>query len=59
MPEQEFKAWYDWVKEIVDVYQDVRTRTAAIAGFFAANSEEVFTGDEVSQILALRYREKG
>lgn len=47
MPEQEFKAWYDWVKEIVDVYQDVRTRTAAIAGFFAANSEEVFTGDQV------------
>ena len=46
------------MKEIVDVYQDVRTRTAAIAGFFAANSEKVFTGDQVSQILALRYREK-
>ena len=56
MPEQEFKEWYDWAKETVDVYQDVRTRTAAIAGFFAANHAEEFTGDQVSPILSLRYR---
>ena len=55
MPEQEFKEWYDWLKADVDAYQDVRSRTSAIAGFFAANHEEVFTGEQVCQILALRY----
>ena len=58
MPEQEFKEWYDWLKADVDAYQDVRSRTSAIAGFFAANHEEVFTGEQVCQILALRYRKK-
>lgn len=57
MPEQEFRRWYDWVKEKVAEYQDAGSRTAIISGFFAANHEEVFTGDQVSQILALRYPE--
>lgn len=53
-----FKGWYDWVKQRVAEYQDVRSRTAAIAGFFEACSAEVFSGDQVRQILALRYPEK-
>ena len=55
MPEQEFKEWYDWVKKRVAEYQDVRSRTAVVAGFFMANREEVFTGDQVCQLLELRY----
>lgn len=55
MPEQEFKEWYDWLKADVDAYQDVRSRTSAIAGFFEAKHKEVFTGEQVSQLLALRY----
>ena len=58
MPEQEFKEWYDWVKERVAEYQDVGSRTAIIAGFFEAKHKEVFTGDQVCQILALRYPEE-
>ena len=58
MPEQEFKEWYDWVKQRAEEYQDVGLRTSVIAGFFSAKSKEVFTGEQVSQILALRYPEK-
>ena len=58
MKDQEFKKWYDWVKGRAAEYQDVRSRTAVIAGFFEACSEEVFRGDQVSQILALRYQEE-
>ena len=58
MPEQELKEWYDWVKERVAEYQDVGSRTAIIAGFFEAKHKEVFTGEQVSQFLALRYPEE-
>lgn len=58
MAEQEFKEWYDWVKERVAEYQDVGSRTAIIAGFFEAKHKEVFTGEQVSQIIALRYQEE-
>lgn len=58
MTDQEFGRWYNWVKGRAAEYQDVRSRTAVIAGFFEACSEEVFSGDQVSQILALRYPEK-
>ena len=58
MKDQEFEKWYDWVKRRAGEYQDVGSRTAAIAGFFKACSEEVFSGDQVSQILALRYPEE-
>lgn len=58
MPEQEFKEWYDWVKEKTHAYQDVESRTAIIAGFFEAKHKEAFTGHQISQIMALRYPEK-
>ena len=58
MPEQEFKEWYDWVKERVAEYQDVGSRTAIIAGFFEAKHKEVFTGEQVTQFLALWYPEE-
>lgn len=58
MKDQEFEKWYDWVKRRAGEYQDVGSRTAAIAGFFEACSEEMFSGDQVSQILALRYPEE-
>ena len=58
MKDREFKKWYDWVKRRAGEYQDVGSRTAAIAGFFEACSEEMFSGDQVSQILALRYPEE-
>lgn len=58
MKDQEFKKWYDWVKRRAGEHQEVGSRTAAIAGFFEACSEEVFSGDQVSQILALRYPEE-
>ena len=58
MPEQEFGKWYDWVKEKVAEYQDVESRTAIISGFFAANHKEVFTGDQVSQILDLGFQKE-
>ncbi len=58
MKDQEFKKWYDWVKRRAGEYQEVGSRTAAIAGFFEACSEEVFSGDQVNQILALRYPEE-
>lgn len=58
MADQEFGKWYEWVKRRVGEYQDVRSRTAVIAGFFEACSEEMFSGDQVSQILALRYLEE-
>lgn len=58
MKDQEFKKWYDWVKRRAGEYQEVGSRTAAIAGFFEACSEEMFSGDQVSQILALRYPEE-
>lgn len=58
MKDREFKKWYDWVKRRAGEYQEVGSRTAAIAGFFEACSEEVFSGDQVSQILALRYPEE-
>ncbi len=58
MKDQEFKKWYDWVKRRAGEYQEVGSRTAAIAGFFEACSEEVFSGDQISQILALRYPEE-
>ena len=58
MKDREFKKWYDWVKRRAGEYQEVGSRTAAIAGFFEACSEEVFSGDQVSQILAQRYPEE-
>ncbi len=58
MKDQEFEKWYDWVKRRAAEHQDVRSRTAVIAGFFEACSEEMFSGDQVSQILALRYPEE-
>lgn len=58
MPEQEFKEWYDWVKQRAEEYQEAGLRTSVIAGFFSAKSKEVFTGEQVSQLLALRYPEK-
>ena len=58
MKDREFKKWYDWVKRRAGEYQEVGSRTAAIAGFFEACSEEMFSGDQVSQILALRYPEE-
>lgn len=58
MTDQEFGRWYNWVKGRAAEYQDVRSRTAAIAGFFEAFSAEIFSGDQVSRILALRYPEK-
>ena len=58
MKDRKFKKWYDWVKRRAGEYQEVGSRTAAIAGFFEACSEEVFSGDQVSQILALRYPEE-
>ncbi len=57
MSEQEFKEWYDWVKERADAYQDLGERMAVITGLFKAWHEETFTGDQVIQILALRYPE--
>ena len=54
MPEQEFKEWYDWVKEKVAEYQDVRLRTSVITGFFNAMPRAAFTVEQVSQLLALR-----
>ena len=58
MPEQEFRRWYDWVKEKVAEYQNVGLRTAIISGFFAANHKEVFTGDQVGQILDLGFQKE-
>lgn len=58
MEDKEFGKWYEWVKRRVGEYQEVGSRTAAIAGFFEACSEEVFSGDQVSQMLALRYPEE-
>lgn len=58
MTDQEFRRWYEWVKGRAAEYQDMRSRMAVIAGFFEACSEEVFSGDRVSQILALRYQEE-
>ena len=58
MTDQEFRRWHEWVKGRAAEYQDVRSRVAVIAGFFEARSEEVFSGDQVSQILALRYPEE-
>ncbi len=58
MTDQEFRRWYEWVKGCAAEYQDVRSRVAVIDGFFEACSEEVFSGDQVSQILALRYPEE-
>ena len=58
MTDQEFGRWYNWVKEKVAEYQDVESRTAIIAGFFEAKHKEVFTGEQVSQFLTLRYPEK-
>lgn len=55
MPEQEFKEWYNWVKEKAAEYQDVRLRTSVITGFFNAMPRAAFTGEQVSQLLALRY----
>lgn len=58
MEDKKFKEWYGWQKWLMEGYQDVRSRTAMIAGFFEANSSETFTGDQVGQMLALRYPEK-
>ncbi len=58
MTDQEFGRWYEWVKGRAAEYQDMRSRMAVIAGFFEAWSKEVFSGDQVSQILVLRYPEK-
>ena len=58
MPEQEFKEWYNWVKEKVAEYQDVGSRTAIIAGFFEAKHKEAFTGHQVSQILEFGYQKE-
>lgn len=58
MTDQEFRRWYEWVKGRAAEYQDMRLRMAVIAGFFEAWSKEVFSGDQVSQILVLRYPEK-
>ena len=52
-----FKEWYDWVKEKVAEFQDISSRVAVINGFFSARPGEKFTGDQVSQMLALRYPE--
>lgn len=58
MTDKEFGRWYEWVKGRAAEYQDMRSRMAVIAGFFEAWSKEVFSGDQVSQILVLRYPEK-
>lgn len=58
MTDQEFRRWHEWVKGRAAEYQDVRSRTAVIDGFFEAKHKEVFTGHQVGQILALRYPEK-
>lgn len=58
MTDQEFGRWYEWAKGRAAEYQDMRSRMAVIAGFFEAWSKEVFSGDQVSQILVLRYPEK-
>lgn len=58
MPEQEFEEWYDWVKQRAEEYQDVGLRTSVITGFFSAKSREVFTGEQVRQLLELRYPEE-
>ena len=58
MEDDKFTGWYEWIKSMVAEYQDVRSRTVVIDGFFEAKHKEVFTGHQVSQILALRYPEK-
>ena len=58
MPEQEFKEWYDWVKQRTEEYQAAGLRTSVITGFFSAKSREVFTGEQVLQLLELRYPEE-
>lgn len=58
MEDKKFQEWYEWIKLLVAEYQDARSRTAVIDGFFEEKHKEVFTGHQVSQILALRYPEK-
>ena len=58
MTDQEFGRWYEWVKGRAAEYQDMRSRMAVIAGYFEAWSKEVFSGEQVSQILVLGYPEK-
>lgn len=58
MKNKKFQEWHEWVKNEVGKYQDVGSRMAVIEGFFSARHGERFTGNQVSQILALGYPEK-
>lgn len=58
MRKEEFERWYERAKEEVDEYETPTYRTSVIAGLFGRNSKETFTGEQVSQILALRYPDK-
>ena len=58
MTDLEFEKWHDWVKRRACEHKDIILRTAAIAGFFEAFSKEIFSGDQVRKILALRYPEE-
>lgn len=57
MDKKEFEDFYNQVKEKADEYESITYRTAVIAGLFYRNAEETFTGEQVGEILTLRYPE--
>ena len=58
MDKKEFERWYERAKEEVNKYESPTFRTSVMAGLFGRSSKEVFTGEQVQMIFALRYPEK-
>ena len=59
MPEQAFDILYDQIRKEIPAYMDTGERIAYIIGYFKGiYPDTAFTARQVSQILALRYREK-
>lgn len=56
MPERDFEVLYDQIRKEVSVYKDPGERIAYITGYLRGiDPYTVITGDQVCQILALRY----
>lgn len=59
MPEQAFEVLYDEIRKGITVYTDPGERIAYITGYFKGiYPDTLFTAQQVSQILALGFKEK-
>lgn len=59
MPEQDFELLYDQIRDAISAYMDPGERIAYIIGYFKGiYPDTLFTARQVSQILALGFKEK-